>query len=169
MGRFHNRMLRLHRTALLFTALLCLTAPLSGCATHYIPNTDLDDSEENRKLVEFCERYRRAVENRDIATLLRIAAPNYYEDGGNTDPADDIDYAGLKDYLMHQFMDASAIRYEMRYRRVSKEHDLVYVDYTYSASYKIPGSKHDEWRRKVEDNRLELVPYQDEYRIVAGM
>jgi hypothetical protein len=161
-------MLRLHRSALLLSALLSL-GTLAGCATHYIPNTDLEDNEEHRKLVSFCERYRRAVEAKDIATLLKLAAPGYYEDGGNADPTDDIDYAGLKAYLTTKFQDATAIRYEMRYRRISKEKDLVYVDYTYSASYRIPGTKGDEWRRKVEDNRLELVPYQDEYRIVAGM
>lgn len=163
-------MLRLHRTALLLASLLCLAPSLAGCATHYIPNTDVEDTEEHRKLIEFCERYRHAVEQKDIATLLKLAAPNYYEDGGNTDPADDIDYAGLKDYLTHKFLDTTSIRYEMRYRRISKEHDSVYVDYTYSASYKIPNGKGgEEWRRKVEDNRLELVPYQDDFRIVAGM
>jgi hypothetical protein len=145
------------------------TTTLSGCATHYIPNTDVEDNDENRRLILFCERYRHAVEMKDVATLLKMAAPSYYEDGGNADPTDDIDYAGLKAYLTTKFQDATSIRYEIRYRRVSKEKDLVYVDYTYSASYRIPGPKGDEWRRKVDDNRLELVPYQDEYRIVAGM
>ena len=161
-------MKRLQPTALLFTVLVGL-APLAGCATHYIPNTDVEDSDDNRKLIAFCERYRHAVENKDVAMLLKFAAPNYYEDGGNVDPADDIDYAGLKAYLTGKFQEASAIRYEIRYRRVAKEGDLIYVDYTYSASYRIQGQKGEEWRRKVEDNRLELVPYQDEYRIVAGM
>ena len=161
-------MLRLNRTALLFTALLGL-ATQAGCALHYIPNTDVEDNDDNRKLVGFCERYRHAVEQKDVATLLKLAAPSYYEDGGNVDPTDDIDYAGLKAYLTTKFQDATGIRYEMRYRHLSREKDLFYVDYTYSASYRIPGPKGDEWRRKVEDNRLELVPYQDEYRIVAGM
>ncbi len=162
-------MLRLHRPALLLTALLGVASPLAGCATHYIPNTDVEDTDDNRKLIAFCERYRHAVENKDIATLLKMAAPNYYEDGGNVDPTDDIDYAGLKAYLTSKFQDATAIRYEIRYRKISKQRDLIFVDYTYSASYRIPGSKSDEWRHRVEDNRLELVPYQDEYRIVAGM
>ncbi len=161
-------MSRLNRTALLFTALLGL-ATQAGCALHYIPNTDVEDNEDNRKLVGFCERYRHAVEQKDVATLLKLAAPSYYEDGGNVDPTDDIDYAGLKAYLTTKFQDATSIRYEMRYRRVAREKDLFYVDYTYSASYRIPGPKGDEWRRKVDDNRLELVPYQDEFRIVAGM
>jgi hypothetical protein len=160
-------MLRYHRT-IVFSALVAL-ASLTGCATHYIPNTDVEDNDENRKLISFCERYRHAVENKDVATLLKLAAPSYYEDGGNADPTDDIDYAGLKAYLTTKFQEATAIRYEIRYRRIAKDKDLVYVDYTFSASYRIPGPKGDEWRRKVDDNRLELVPYQDEFRIVAGM
>jgi hypothetical protein len=162
-------MTRLQRSVLLLSTVLVLAAPLAGCAIHYIPNTDVEDNDENRKLIAFCERYRHAVENKDVAALLKMAAPNYYEDGGNIDPTDDLDYAGLKGYLMTKFQDASAIRYEIRYRKVQKERDLIFVEYTYSASYRIPGIKADEWRHRVEDNRLELVPYQDDYRIVAGM
>lgn len=162
-------MKRLERSALILSALLALATPLAGCATHYIPNTDVEDNDENRKLIAFCERYRHAVENKDIAALLKMAAPSYYEDGGNVDPTDDLDYAGLKAYLTGKFQDASAIRYEIRYRKVQRARDLIFIEYTYSASYRIPGSKSDEWRHRVEDNRLELVPYQDEFRIVAGM
>ncbi|MCC6556260.1 MAG: nuclear transport factor 2 family protein [Polyangiaceae bacterium] len=149
--------------------LLVASAALGGCTTHYIPNTDVEDSEENRKIISFCEKYRHAVENKDVGALLQLASPQYYEDGGNVDAADDLDYAGLRDYLTSKFQDARAIRYEIRYRRVLKEEEVVYVDYTFSASYRIPGQKGEEWRRKVDDNRLELVPHQDSFRIVAGM
>jgi hypothetical protein len=157
------------RLRLLVAAVLVLAAPIAGCATHYIPNTDVEDTEANRKLIKFCERYRHAVELKDVGTLLKMAAPNYYEDGGNVDAADDLDYAGLRAYLTSKYRDAVAIRYEIRYRRVVKENDVVFVDYTYSASYRIPGTKGEEWRHKVDDNRLELVPFQDEFRIIAGM
>jgi hypothetical protein len=143
---------------------------LSGCTTHYIPNTDVEDTDDNRKIIAFCEKYRHAVENKNIGMLLKLASPKYYEDGGNVDASDDLDFAGLKDYLASKFQDARAIRYEIRYRRVVKEDDdRIFVDYTYSASYRIPGAKGEEWRRKVEDNRLELVPYNEDYRIVGGM
>ena len=153
----------------LASLLLAASAVLGGCTTHYIPNTDVEDSEENRKIVTFCEKYRHAVENKDVGALLQLASPQYYEDGGNVDAADDLDYAGLRDYLKGKFQDARAIRYEIRYRRVVKEEDIVYVDYTFSASYRIPGQKGEEWRRKVDDNRIELVPHQESFRIVAGM
>jgi hypothetical protein len=149
--------------------LVSLVAPVLGCSTHYIPNTDVEDSERNRKLVQFCEQYRHAVERKNIGMLLKLASPKYYEDGGNVDASDDIDYEGLEAYLHAKFQDAKAIRYEIRYRRVIEEENVFYVDYTFSASYRIPTSKGELWQRKVDDNRLEIVPYNDEFRILTGM
>lgn len=157
------------RALLLATGALLLTAA-GGCNHDYIPNTDVDDTEENRKIVAFCEKYRRAVETKDIGRLLTLAHREYYEDGGNIDASDDIDLAGLKDYLTSKFDDTESIRYEIRYRRVTVDDERVFVDYTFSASYRIPTDKGDDvWQRKVSDNRLELVPHNEEFLIIAGM
>jgi hypothetical protein len=99
-----------------------------------------------------------------------MASESYYEDGGTVSGDDDMDYAGLKDYLTGSFVKTQAIRYEIRYRRVTfTEAKRVYVDYTYAASYRIPGVKGEEWKHTVADNRLELVPHEDTFKIVAGM
>ncbi len=149
---------------------LCVPS-IAACSKTYIPNTDVEDTSENRKIIAFCEEYRHAVEDKDVGKLLEMASPRYYEDGGNTNPEDDIDYEGLKDYLTSTFVKTQTIRYEIRYRRVSvnEENKRVYVEYTYSASYRIPGLKGEEWKRTVADNRLELVPDGDSYKILAGM
>jgi hypothetical protein len=144
---------------------------LSGCAEHYIANTDVEDTEQNRKVIEFCEEYRHAVETENVPKLLKLADPSYYEDGGNVDATDDLDYAGLRDYLETRFKDTRAIRYEIRYRRVGegRKNTSIYVDYTYSASYKIPTPTGELWRRRVAENRLELTPADGSFRILAGM
>ncbi|HEV8246745.1 MAG TPA: hypothetical protein VGP93_13300 [Polyangiaceae bacterium] len=148
----------------------CLGLLLSSCSRQYIPNTDVEESDFNRRVIEFCEEYRHAVERRNIALLLKLAHPSYYEDGGNIDTSDDLDYAGLKQYLEQRFREVSAIRYEIRYREVSRGRDEhIYVDFTYSASYKLPAPEGPVWRRRVADNRLELVQDKDTFRIVAGM
>jgi hypothetical protein len=156
---------------ILSAALLGLSlCALGGCAHHYIPNTDVEDSDFNRGVIEFCEQYRRAVERRNTAWLMKVADPSYYEDGGNVDASDDLDYAGLKDYLDQKFNQTRAIRYEIHYRRVSRgRKDTVLVDYTYSASYKIPTARGDVWRHRVADNRMELVRDGENFRILAGM
>jgi hypothetical protein len=149
---------------------LLVIAVVSGCATHYIPNTDVEDTGENRKVIAFCEKYRHAVEQRDVPLLLQMASQTYYEDGGNVDASDDMDYAGLKEYLEGRFKDTRAIRYEIRYRDIREKSDKrIVIDYTYTASYKIPGLKGDEWRHTVADNRLEIVEDKDTYKILAGM
>ncbi len=150
-------------------AVSCVSAV--ACHRQLIPNTDVVDTSFNRDVVEFCEEYRHAVENRKVGLLVSLAHPKYYENGGNIDATDDIDRAGLKDFLDERFRDTRAIRYEIRYRRVElAEDDTIFVDYTYSASYKIPGPDgEDVWRRQVADNRLELVPQGDSYQILSGM
>ena len=141
-----------------------------GCSKTYIPNTDVEDTSENRKVVLFCEGYRRAVEEKDVGQLLKLASDRYYEDGGNTNVEDDIDYGGLKDYLTSSFLKTKTVRYEIRYRKVTfTEKKEIYIDYTYAASYRLPGVKNDEWRHAVADNRLVLVPVADTYKIVSGM
>jgi hypothetical protein len=152
----------------LILSLVVVTLP--ACATHYIPNTDVEDSDDNRRIIDFCEQYRHAVESRNIPVLLKLADPRYYEDGGNADSADDLDYAGLRDYLQDQFKQTRAIRYEIHYRRVSEgRKKSIYVDYTYTASYKIPSPQGDLWRRRVADNRLEIVASGETFHILAGM
>jgi hypothetical protein len=141
-----------------------------GCSTHYIPNTDVEDTEGNRRVIDFCEQYRHAVEGRNVPQLLKMADPRYYEDGGNIDSSDDMDYAGLSDYLNEQFKQTRAIRYEMHYHRVSPgRKNTIFVDYTYSASYRIPSPSGEQWRRRVADNRLEIVPTGETFRILSGM
>lgn len=159
-----------NRVRFLIVATLLLL--LAGCTKKYIPNTDVEDTEQNRNVVSFCEKYRKAVERRDVAEILGMVSPKYYEDGGNVDASDDLDYRGLKDYITDRFKESRAIRYEIRYRRVvwAEEAERVYVDYTYSASFKIPGPENkDEWKRKVAENRLELKPDGESFKILSGL
>jgi hypothetical protein len=164
------------RLAMSTVARLCVVLPLavtqllSGCSQQLIPNTDLEDTEENRGLIEFCELYRHAVERRDIDKLLSLAHADYYEDGGNVDATDDLDYAGLKAYLESEFVRARAIRYEIHYRRIARnERNGWDIAYTYSASYKLPDGESEIWHREVADNQLVLVASGDSYKILAGM
>ncbi len=150
------------------TAALLVLSLLSGCATTYIPNTDVEDNTQNRTVIKFCEQYRHAVEEKNVGQLLKMASPAYHKRGIGTD--DDVDFASLKDFLTTTFQTTDAIRYEIRYRRVTyADNAHVYVDYTYAASYRIPGVQKEEWRHSVADNRIDLVPEGESYKILAGM
>ncbi len=157
------------------TVCFALAVPFSasafGCSHTVIPNTDVEDTGQNRKVVEFCEKYRKAVEERDVDTLIAMASTRYFETGGNAKPTDDIDYNGLRAYLQSKFKQTKAIRYEIRYHRITETEDnkVVYVDFTYTASFQIPTSQGDMWHRAVRDNRLQLLREGDSFKILAGM
>ncbi len=169
-----------------------------GCATGRIPNTDLPDTSDNRSIVAFCERYRRAVEGRDARTLLTLASPRYFEDGGTPAGDDDYGYDGLQRLLAAWSEEVRQVRYEVRYRRITLDPQTpgrAYVDFTFTGSYTLrrpggapatapnapalhidpvrdatPTSRDEEvWFRRVADNRLELERVGDEWRILAGM
>ena len=158
------------RKFILFATLPIAWLGVVGCSKSYIPNTDVEDTSDNRRVISFCEDYRKAVEERDVRRLLKMASPRYFEDGGNTNPEDDLDYEGLKSYLTTTFVKTQAIRYEIRYRRIAKdETKKIFVEFSYSASYRILGLKGEEWKHTVADNRLELVPEGESFKILAGM
>lgn len=157
-------------TGLVCSMSLAAIAPLGGCSRAVIPNTDIPDTEAHRAVIEFCEVYRHAVERRDVARLLELAHQDYYEDGGSVDASDDLDYAGLQQYLQDRFVKATSIRYEIRYRDITpNEKDGFNVSYSYSASYRLPDDDEPLWRRALAENQLELVPYGESFKIISGM
>lgn len=142
---------------------------LGGCHAQMINNTTIEDTSTNREIIEFCEQYRHAVEQRDVVALLAMASPRYYENSGSPGGEDDYDINGLRTVLTERLSRVHTVRYEFRYRNISFEEDRVLVDYTYSGSFRVETDEGHRWFRRVEDNRLELERVGGEYRIVAGM
>jgi hypothetical protein len=158
------------RSPLLFLSALVLSLAAVGCSKTYIPNTDVEDTSENRQVILFCEQYRHALEDKDVGKLLKMMSPAYFEDGGNTKNDDDADYERTREFLTGDFLKTGSIRYEIRYRRVTfTPTNHIFVDFTYASAWKLPGVKADEWHHKVADNRLDLVRDGESYKILGGM
>jgi hypothetical protein len=161
---------RRNRCRSLRSALAALLLALGGCARSFIPNTDVEDTSDNRHVIQFCEEYRHAMEDKNVAQLLKMMSPGYFEDGGNTKNEDDADYDSVRSFLTGDYLKTSGIRYEIRYRRVTfTETHHVFVDYTYAGAWKVPGVKKEEWHHQVADNRLDLIHDGEGFKIVGGM
>ncbi len=108
-----------------------------ACATARIANTDVVDTPENHELIDMAERYRRAVEQRDVRALLAMTSPAYFEDSGT--PAGDDDYGvdGLRRLLASWADTVRDVRYECRYRRINVTEDRRHatIDFTYTGSF----------------------------------
>jgi hypothetical protein len=122
-----------------------------------IPNTDVASTPENRRVIEFCERYRTALEAMDAVELLRLASPHYR--------SDDVTYDVLKTALQNLMKTTEQIRYEIRYRSVERRDGHVIVSITYSASYRAAGRV----RHVTDSSELVLEPHASSFLILSGM
>ncbi len=140
-----------------------------GCGTRYIPNTEIEDTEENREIIAFCERYRHAIEDMNIGLLLSLASPRYYDNSGTITGEDDMDHQGLEQVLKERFKSVKAIRYEFKYIDLYEKDTLVYIELVYTTSFQYAVSGKPKWSNKTADNRIELERVDGGYLIVSGM
>lgn len=142
-----------------------------GC-TKNIPNTTVKDTPENRAVITFMENYRNAVESRDVGALLAMAHPQYLDDNGTPTGDDDLDYRALQGKLSRWRERVTDVRYEIKYRTITREMDRVLIAYRYSASFRIAYDEEDQrWSRRIGENQLVLV-YDDlerRYYVLSGM
>jgi hypothetical protein len=130
-----------------------------------IPNTDVEDTPDNRAVLAFAEQYRQAVEAMDVDALSAMAADDYLDDAGTPTGEDDIDAVQLRALLASWAESLSDVRYEIRYRRVVRTRDRILVDFTYTGSFRLA----EGWAQRVADNRLVLRETYDGFEILSGM
>ncbi|MBK6575680.1 MAG: hypothetical protein IPG17_05720 [Sandaracinaceae bacterium] len=155
----------------LTSALLLTFVVLGGC-TRDIPNTTVPDTADNREVIEFMEVYRRALEDRDVATLVGMASPRYLDLSGTPNGDDDVDFDTLSANLPTLFARVEDVRFEILYRHVIFRETDVLVEFRYTASWLIADHRgENQWRHKVEDKRMVLEWDTDNsrYLILSGM
>lgn len=157
-------------TFLLCLALLVLLGQLAGCAHKPIPNTRVDDTEENREVIDFVEKYRKAVEARDAPVLLRMTSKMYFDDMGTPQGDDDVDYDALEAGLSRLQKELLDARYQISYRGVIyTPNERVLVDMLYTGWFKVETPEGPQWRRRLEPHRIVLAREDGNYKIVSGM
>lgn len=152
--------------------IVATAAGLGACAggQKSIYGTQVDDNRENRTILGVIEKYRTAVEKKDTATLLDLASPNYWEDGGTPTGADDYGRDGLGRVLNERFSRAEGIRYSMRYmgiKRVGKNRAA--VDVLIDASYSIQTANGAQRKDMRDQNELLLEYDGRNWRFLSGM
>lgn len=142
---------------------------LGGCQKRTIPNTEIEDNSFNRTVVDFCERYRHAVEEQNVGLLLTLASPRYFDNSGTPTAEDDVDRTRLEDVLKKRLTGLKEIRYEIHYRTVYELDNVVYVEFVYNTAYQYEVGGELRWSNRTADNRLELEAVDDGFLILSGM
>lgn len=162
----------LRSRAFVLASILSVAALSGAGCTHYIPNTTVPDTSENREILRFMETYRHAVEEQNVGALLAMTDALYLDEVGTPTGDDDLDYGSLQGRLSAWATRIVEIRFEIRYHRVAIDGNRVMVEYRYTASFKMPNSNGEErWSRRVADARAVLSrdPESHELRFLSGL
>lgn len=153
----------------LAAALLALA--LTGCAPKKIPGTDLDDTTETRAVIDVLQKYRQAVEAKNMDALVKLADPSFRDDGGSTNPDDDLDYDSLPGKLAARMAKVSELKLDVTVRRIEfdSEEKVARVTYSYQLSFKMPEySSRAQSENDIKQMLLKRVGDQ-EWKITSGI
>jgi hypothetical protein len=152
---------------------LVLTTVLAGSAScahqDYFPGTNIVRTEENRKIIETVEQYRRRLVERNVEGLMILASPKYFEDSGTPRSDDDYGFEGLKQVLSTKLKRVKSLRYEIEYRAIRVSGGNAEVEVFVDGSFELAADSGDRYRRVNDYHRFMLAQEEDRWKFTAGM
>jgi hypothetical protein len=135
-----------------------------------IPGTNIPDEPQTRDVLHVFVRYRRALEARDANALLRLAAPDYYDPGDNSDGEGPTDYETLKTKLPQGLEKLSGLKLEATVRDVEVKGEEARIDYYQVLRFAVRTPNGSErWKSVSDDARMKLVKVEGEWKIASGL
>ncbi|MDA3863492.1 MAG: hypothetical protein PF689_06435 [Deltaproteobacteria bacterium] len=140
-----------------------------GCTSpRYIRGTKIPDNKKNKEIIGIIEKYRRAMINKDIPTILEVTHPEYYQPKMSNDDTP-YDYKGLIKKLKIRFKQLKTVRFDIQYRKIKWSENKIGVEIFIEASFMLEIDKNKEWRKKSDYMRIDLRKHQGRWRIISGL
>lgn len=155
----------------LIPLVVVLSLGLMGCSPKKIPGTELDDTSDTRAVLDVMQKYRAAVEARNVDAILKLADPSFRDDGGSSTPEDDFDYQSLAPKMSTRFSKVAELRLDLSVRRIEFDDDAkkARVTYSYQMSFKMPEySGRTQSENDIKQMYLKRVGEQ-EWKITSGI
>jgi len=165
------------RSMLLPVAAIVALLGSVSCKPELIPGTQVEDTEENRKVLEFLGKYRKAVVDRSPDGLVGLCANDYFEDNGTVEQNDDYGIDKLRERLKHDFDKTKEIQLEIIVQMIEHLDDgsdkgpaPVRVAYRFNQRALVAFPAGEKWITLTDVNRLVLRPDDAAgYLIISGL
>jgi hypothetical protein len=152
------------------TALLALAVTLAaGCAPKHLPGTEIPATNDTRAIYDTLERYRQALEKRDVDGILALVAPSYYDTAGTPDPSDDLDRPRLEAALRDQLPKAESLKVDFTIRRIDVAGDDAQAEIFFDSFYRVKTPTTQVPRRDSDVQRLKLKRLDNKWLFVSGL
>ena len=158
------------RNQFVMAAAMFFSVGAGACAhTDYFPGTTILRTEDNVKIVETLEQYRRRLLEHNVDGLLVLASQTYFEDSGTPRSDDEYGYEGLKQVLGNKLKLVKSLRYEIEYRNITVKGNRAEVEVFLDGSFELAAEAGDRYRRVNDYHRFVLERENDQWKFVRGM
>jgi hypothetical protein len=140
-----------------------------ACAPPRIPGTTIDDTKDTRAVIQVVQDYAGALQRKDAPAILDLVSPNYFDDGGTTDPTDDMDFGRLKETLPKDLAKLDTVRVDMVVRAVEVKGDEATVEIFSDDWYRVATPNGPVPRRDSDISRMRLVRAGQAWKITSGL
>ena len=155
----------------LLVPVLLLSLALMACTPRKIPGTDLDDTSDTRAVIDVMQKYRSAFEAKNTDALVKMCDESFRDDGGSSNPDDDLDYTSLVPKMNARMQKVSDLKLDVTVRRIEfdTENKIARVTYSYQLSFKMPDySSRTQTENDIKQMLLKRVGDQD-WKITSGI
>ena len=162
------------RTAFLSALALIVAGSVgAACKPDMIPGTSVEDTAENREVIEFLGKYRKAVVERSPDAVVGLTTSDYFEDNGTVVQEDDYGRDKLKEKLKTDFDRTKEIQLEIIVQQIERpdgDKGPVKVAFRYSQRALVAFPAGEKWITVTDVNRLVLRPDDASgYLIASGL
>jgi hypothetical protein len=151
-------------------ALALATLGALGCSPTRIPGTAIVSTPDTRAVYEVVLAYRQAMEKRDVAGVLALVAPNYFDTAGTPDPSDDLDRPRLEVALKESLARTDEVRLDFTVRKIDVSGDQALAELFYESYYRVKTPTGTAIPRR--DSDLQRMVFQRQngaWKIVSGL
>jgi ketosteroid isomerase-like protein len=149
-------------------ATLLLLAAVAACAKK-IPGTEIDDTRDNRAIVEVLDAYRKAFEARDAAAVMSLVSASYFDDAGTADASDDLDRDQLAKALPETLARMPAVKLELAVTRIEVDGDKASAYLYHDTRYRVATPRGEIAKRDSDQSRMIFRREGGFWRIASGL
>jgi ketosteroid isomerase-like protein len=146
-----------------------LLALAAACSHHRLPGTDIRETEDTKAIYGVVEAYVKGMNARDAAAVLAQVAPEYYDDAGTPEPADDLDRAGLEKALADSFAKVESPRLAVTMRKIEAQGDTGFAEVFYDSYYRVQTPGGAVARRDSDVHRIRVKRVDGAWKIQGGL
>lgn len=149
--------------------LALLLALATACAARQLPGTNIDDTRDNRGVFEAIQQYVQAMDRRDAAAVVALAAPDYFDDAATPAPEDDVDRATLARTLPEDLAKVDAVKLEIQVRKIAVQGDRAIAEVFYDGWYRVKTANGVVPRRDSDVHQMHLRKVDGRWLFTRGL